>query len=362
MTLFADILLAIIAIASPTDGTTVPTLREAQKDYLSRSREERFALMEDAAARKRLAASGATQEPLRLAWRGPSNAVYRLEIARDGGDRQVFSVTNRTEVRISNLELGAKYGWCVTGPGGETAKATFLTEAQPPRLLRAGGVRNLRDAGGWSGLGGRKVRQGMVYRSAGLRLSAQRKGSSLIGGAVEPGANRVTADGIRTLRDDLKVRTDVELRNRQEAACMFSSVLGDDVKWVHVPFVAYDFIGNLPRGREPFAKLFETFLDKKNYPILVHCSGGRDRTGTLVFLLNGLLGVSDDDLCRDWEATVFHEHDVKFGHDRLERLLDYLKTFGGKTMAERCERYALGCGITRAEIETFRRILLEGAD
>ena len=361
---FSNIILAALSIVAPTDGATVPTLRDSQKAYLSDSRKERFAALEDVQARQRLVAGGATQRPLRLAWTGETNAVYELTVIRDGGDRQVFSITNRLEAYVTNLELGAKYLWsvAVAGDSEDEAHATFSTEPTAPRIIRAGGVYNMRDLGGWTGLKGRRVRQNMVFRSAGLRFSARRKGGSLFGGTYEPGGMRITPEGIATLRDEFGIRTDLELRNQQEAACMTSSVLGPQAKWVHVPFAAYDFIDNPVRGREPFVDIFRTFLDEKNYPILFHCSGGRDRTGTVAFLLNGILGVGDDDLCRDWEATAFSEESVKFGPDRLGRLLRYLEGLGGKTMAERCERYALSCGITKAELETFRRIMLESGD
>ena len=36
-----------------------------------------------------------------------------------------------------------------------------------------------------------------------------------------------------------------------------------------------------------------------------HCHGGSDRTGTLAFLLEGLLGVSESDLSKDFELTYY---------------------------------------------------------
>jgi len=364
MTSFANILLAVLSVVAPNDGVTVPTLRGSQKAYLAAPRKDRFKVMENAALRRTLASRGATQQPLHLEWAGETNIVYDLTVKRVGGERQTFSIANGTEAYITNLELGSKYLWAVSVRGGgvKSVGATFATEPDPPRLIRADGVLNLRDLGGWKAMNGRRVRQDMIFRSAGLRSSAKSRGGSLFGGSYTPGEVRITAAGIKTLRDELKIRTDIELRNKQEAACMTSSILGDDVAWVHVPFAAYDFIDNPVRGREPFALVFKTFTDRTNYPILFHCSGGRDRTGTLAFLLNGLLGVSGEDLCRDWEATVFSEGDVKFGPSRIGRLLKYLQSVGGETVAEQCERYALSCGVTREQIEKFRGIMLEGGN
>ena len=45
---------------------------------------------------------------------------------------------------------------------------------------------------------------------------------------------------------------------------------------------------------------FAIFGNKDNYPIVMHCSIGTDRTGMLAFLINSLLGVSEEDLYKDY--------------------------------------------------------------
>lgn len=39
--------------------------------------------------------------------------------------------------------------------------------------------------------------------------------------------------------------------------------------------------------------------------VYFHCHGGSDRTGTLAFLIEALLGVSESDLSKDYELTSF---------------------------------------------------------
>ena len=348
-----------IAIVAPKDGATVPTLREGQKAYLEGKRTERFIRMDNPADRARIFAFGATQKPLKLEWSGETNAVYGLAISPENGRTDLFVLTNRTEAYITNLELGRTYRWRVRQFGsGESAEASFSTEDEPPRLLRAGGVSNFRDLGGWRTADGKRVRENMIFRSAGLRSSSKSTGSFLRR-TVVLGERRVTEDGIATLRDDFGIRTDLELRTPQETAGMQWTVLGKAVNWRCISFAAYDLIDNSVRGREPFAKIFEIFTKEENYPILMHCSGGRDRTGTLAFLLNGLLGVGEDDLCRDWESSIFSDQGMKFTSDRLQRLLDYLKAMPGDTLQARIEAYVKGCGISDAEIAAFRAIMLK---
>ena len=355
---FALSIVAALAIIAPKDGSVVPTQRDGQKAYLEERRTERFVRMDNPADRAKLLAIGSTQKPVKLEWSGETNAVYGLAISPEGGRTDLFVLTNRTTAYITNLELGRAYRWRVRRFGAEeSAEASFTTEPTAPRFLRAEGVSNFRDLGGWVTGGGKRVRENMIFRSAGLRSSSKSKGG-LFSLKVELGGQRVTTNGIATLRNDFGIRTDLELRTQQETAGMTDTLLGTNVAWKCISFAAYDLVDNVVRGREPFAKIFEIFTKEGNYPILMHCSGGRDRTGTLAFLLNGLLGVEEDDLCRDWEASVFSDAGMKFTSDRIVRLLDYLKTMPGSTLQERIEAYVKGCGVTDAEIAAFRAIML----
>ena len=352
-------LLAALAIVAPRDGSVVPTLKEAQKAYFAGARAERFVRMDNAADRAKLLRTGATQRPLRLAWTGETNAVYLLNIVRDGGEEEPFAVSNRTEVWVTNLELGRRYQWMVRQAGTlDSATASFVTEETAPRLLRADGVGNFRDLGGWKTSDGKRVKENLVFRSAGLRFSSKSSGG-FFRRKVELGARRVTDAGIETLRDDFKVETDLELRTPQETAGMDDTVLGAGVRWENVSFAAYGFVENLVRGREPFARIFRIFTKRESYPVLFHCSGGRDRTGTLAFLLNGLLGVSEDDLCRDWEASCFGDKALNFSPDRIQRLRDYLKEMPGEGTKAKIETYVRGCGVKPEEIAAFRELMLE---
>lgn len=355
--MIAAVALLALAIVEPKDGALVPTLKEGQKAYFEGNRAERFMRMDNPADRARFLAMGSAQQPLKLEWTGPENGSWELTVAAEGGKEDFFQVTNRV-VWITNLELGKTYHWMVKdAESGEFAAAGFKTEDIAPRLLRADGIDNFRDLGGWKTTDGRRVRENLFFRSAALRSSSKGQGGLFRRTAVL-GERRITEAGIRTLHDDFGIKTDLELRSQQETAGMDDTVLGRDVRWVAVPFVAYELIDNVVRGREAFANIFSVLAKKESYPVLMHCSGGRDRTGTLAFLLNGLLGVPEEDLCRDWEASVFSDAGAKFSPARLQRLLDYLKTMPGDTLRERIEFYAKGCGVTDAEIASFRAIML----
>ena len=354
--MFAEALIAVIALVAPREGAEVTILSEAQKAYLALPRAERFAKFDDGAFRRELAKDGDYPRAVELKWSDDeTNALYLVSV-----DDRMVAVSNACSVRVTNLEPNKAYVWSVRVPGEtNSVSGSFTTAADLPRLVFADGVPNLRDLGGWATKDGRRVRMNMIYRSAGLRSSARKSGDSLLNVRYSPGSRRVTDFGLEALTGDLKIRTDVELRSLKETMCMDGSAI-PGARWVKVPFLAYDFIADDVKGRVQFAKIFREFTAAANYPVLFHCSGGRDRTGTVAFLLNGLLGVSEDDLCRDWEATAFGDGALSFGSDRIGRLLDYLHTLAGSDVNAQVESYVKSCGVSDAEIAAFREIMLEG--
>ena len=302
------------------------------------------------------------QRPVRLAWSGGAEGgVTILAVKPEGGVRELFSVTNASEAYITNLELGRRYAWgIVPGEGGPGAAAAFVAEGAPPRLLRVEGLGNVRDLGGWTGLGGRRVRQGMVFRSSAFRASCVREGGSAFAPVLRPGGVNVTASGLEYMRREFGIKTDMELRPREETALMDSSLLGPGVAFVKVPFPSGADIDDIVRGREPFMKIFRRFLDRGSYPVVFHCADGVDRSGTLALILNGLLGVGEADLRRDWEASGLATGRAGATWEKLESLVAYLHSIGGRDMRECCEAYARGCGVSDGEIAAFREIMLEG--
>ena len=100
-------------------------------------------------------------------------------------------------------------------------------------------------------------------------------------------------------------------------------------------------------------------------PIYFHCISGADRTGTLAYVLNGVLGVDRHELETDWEATFYpkipdENPDPKFWC-RESHFNTVFSRYGkaGDSWAHRIELYLLDCGILPEEIEHFRSLMLE---
>lgn len=58
--------------------------------------------------------------------------------------------------------------------------------------------------------------------------------------------------------------------------------------------------------------IFSTLADESNYPVYFHCNAGADRTGTLAFLIEAVLGVSEEDVVKDYEITSFSSYGARY--------------------------------------------------
>ena len=281
-----------------------------------------------------------------------------------GGDVVAYTVPR------ANLEIGRTYHWRVTGlgkaPAGEKKGpvvrsdiATFATEDRAPRWIEIDGkVGNIRDFGGWRTTDGRRVRQGMAFRGQGLN------NNSVTG--ERQGRNRLTVEDVRYFTKTLGIKTDLDLRSKGETADLDESPLGPGVNLILRSSSAYRSIFH-DHNKKTMAANVRVFCDPANYPIYFHCIGGADRTGSLAYVLLGVLGVSQHDIETDWESTFYpnipddiHEAEPDFWC-RESHLTDGINQYGedDDTWQRSCELYLLDCGITPQEIARLRSILLE---
>ena len=169
------------------------------------------------------------------------------------------------------------------------------------------GVTNFRDFGGYPVGGGRSVRTGVLFRSGQLA------------GATEADIEKLRALGLAVIVD---LRRSPE-RERQPTGgwadrcrTISSDLLGGDDPWwtfLHDSDLSagsirghlLDFYRRLPFDPayiDLFSRFFEA-LATTTRPFLVHCTGGKDRTGVVVALTHRLLGVRPDDIVADYLLT-----------------------------------------------------------
>ena len=399
---------ASVEIVSPTNGAIVAIVPASQKKVIALSTlAERIKLFVDDRTHGgkviRHDAYWRKSKPFRLKWKLPAPGKWaaKVEIGKkpDLSDARVWYVRASREDAVSgrekadggtsgvkeytvpyaNLEIAQRYFWRVTlrkrckkfncGPNCpckesksvmSSSVSSFVTEDQAPRWIAIEGrVGNFRDLGGWRTQDGRRVRQGMVFRSAGLNDNSTTGESQ--------GRNRLTVEDVKYLTGTLGIRSDLDLRSSSETADLAESPLGAGVKFVRRSTSSYDGIFR-DDGKARMAENFRHFCDRRNYPVIVHCIGGADRTGSLSYVLNGVLGVARHDLEVDWESTFYpkipDENPDPHYWCRESHFNDGFSKYGkdGDSWNRRIELYLLDCGVTEAEIATFREIMLEPSD
>ena len=338
-----------------TGESKVPIIGNEMRKFLSRPKWERMGLMLDRDFREIAKKAGSHPKPLEL----KVSDATEVELQVLSGEKRKRTVKVEDGVaRIDNLLAGARYAWIARREGNIVETGAFETESNVPRICRIDGVGNVRDVGGYATLDGRRVKQGLLYRSAALNRQAHgSKGQPKSEWRV--GESLLTDVAMKEAEATFGIRLELDLRTDWESWGMTVSPLGPKARWVNISASNYDGMKG-KKGQAAFAKCFRELNNPKNLPALFHCAGGADRTGTLAWLLGGILGVSEEDLDRDWELTVFDYDMVKFNHwnyiDGLKRYLN--EAFPKMSVQNQCAAYAKACGITEDEIVHFRSLML----
>ena len=180
----------------------------------------------------------------------------------------------------------------------ETKSQNFITQADfCQRIVNVDGVSNVRDIGGYKAQGNSKVQYGLIYRGARL--------------------NAITDEGIATFTKELGIKTELDVRYGTDGG---KAVDMEGVAYKQFGMWAYNSI--LPDTCQPKASgaglfdartidgikgVFETIANPDNLPVYIHCTAGADRTGTICYLINGVLGVEYEGIVQDFELTSFSE-------------------------------------------------------
>ena len=269
---------------------------------------------------------------------------YTVVVSRDA-DLSTYlckAETADAELLLDNiLYPDETYFWQVSANFADSESVvsdifTFTTK-DTIRTIDIDGVSNTRDIGGFDTPYG-KTLNGLVYRSARL--------------------DDITDKGIAQM-NALGIKSDVDLRNLNEGK-ENPSGRDNNYKYLCAPMYLSVFDVNV---KENVKNIVKIFADPDNYPIIFHCSIGRDRTGSLSFILNNLLGVSQNEILCDYLTSFFSvagaisiskETDDMFA--ALNSMYLILDGYDGANYAEKTASFLLDCGITQDEIDAIRDI------
>lgn len=225
-----------------------------------------------------------------VSWNSDGSGEYTFVLSESSDYSNSFSfkssTTSLTDAKI--LIPGHYYYWKVYGKdlNNELDNGKiYVSDDVVARPITLDGVGNTRDIGGWYTENGQSVKYGMIYRGTNL--------------------NDITDEGIETLKM-LGIKSELDIRSPSNNP---SAVEGVDLTRYFVDTrLQYDQVFedfNKEKLQKSYQEIFNVLSKEENYPIYLHCQYGADRTGTLVFFLNGLLGVFYEDLTRDFEMTSF---------------------------------------------------------
>ncbi|KAH8107076.1 protein-tyrosine phosphatase-like protein [Cristinia sonorae] len=178
-----------------------------------------------------------------------------------------------------------------------------------PPFVIVDGVYNFRDIGSYPATGnGFVVKPAYVYRSA------------------DP--SQITEKGVKQLRD-LGIKKIFSFRSplRANRASLITSMDGVDIVYVQVskaeaipgdmekdlqlfaqdPTEAFRrmYRSMLETGGPAFGTIFKHVSENPDKPCLIHCAVGKDRTGVFSALYLSLLGVSEDDIVKDYVLSDY---------------------------------------------------------
>ena len=292
-------------------------------------------------------------EPVTVKWDNPFGKKCLLSLSENAK----FSPAKKWQAlrsrKIYNLIPGRQYFLKVTCGRHCSETVSFSTGPQSPRFIHVPGVTNVRDIGGLTTCSGKKIRFGMVYRGA-----QHDKWSSVRG---------ISQTGKSVLRNDLKLKTILDLRWWTEGKRPMEKAVR---KYVNLPILAYaTWHGptNLSLGifteeqMDHVRRIFLLLAEKNSYPLYFHCQGGGDRTGTIAFLLETALGVSQPDAEKEYEYSNLSISGIRLRTAEVwVKFMNRLDEFApGKSIQEKVSAYLYQCGIKEETLEKIRQILLE---
>jgi protein tyrosine/serine phosphatase len=238
------------------------------------------------------------------------------------------------------------------------------------------GCLNVRDLGGLPTADGRRIRDGVVVRSDNIRRLSDDGWHAL----EEHGVERIVDLRFPVeLAEDRPRNVDIEV--------VHISVLGDGIDPEYVTSLdehlnsvtsvadhyAWSYLDFLERNRERFGRAVAAVADADG-TVVVHCVGGKDRTGLVAALLLRLAGVELDTIGADYAASGPNLEPrsvawIEEAPDEVERakrvMLSHTPAEGIVRVVEEIERrygdvagYLSAAGLTDEQLDRLRERLV----
>ncbi|MDO4756595.1 MAG: tyrosine-protein phosphatase [Parabacteroides sp.] len=174
------------------------------------------------------------------------------------------------------------------------------------RSIQMDSVQNMRDIGGYTNKRGKRITQwGKIYRSGELTSLTHKDITRIkslniktiidLRGEKEKSLTSNAYPNINVISIPIPVKDKELIAQRLEEGQMRK---GDGIVFMQDTYLRY-----LNENSKQFSKALKVFLDEDNYPILVNCSLGKDRTGFLMAMLLSALDIPEQTIIEDYTAS-----------------------------------------------------------
>lgn len=169
------------------------------------------------------------------------------------------------------------------------------------------GAKNVRDLGGYKTLEGKTTKYHSLLRGDALHVLTDEDCKKLYDYGVRCVIDLRSANEVEREPDRLpEVYTDIEYLN----VPIQDYVRGKRYLEEFPPSMWQLYRWMLDDSKEGFHTIFKTIAKYQEASVLFHCSGGKDRTGTVAMLLLKLAGVDDETIIGDYLVTQEYMKEV----------------------------------------------------
>lgn len=269
-----------------------------------------------------------------------------------GNKKSIVVAANSDKAELYNLLPGYTYYYYIGT--SKAQQGQFVVDGSLRMIYVGNNVYNVRDLGGKKTQDGRYVKYGKIFRSGELN-----------------GGYKATTEELSTMKA-VGVGAEIDLRgeidNSGAGTSAYGFKRGTTYYYVGGDHYIADEATKLANGDAESKKFWKeellfTFENlKAGRGINFHCRIGADRTGCLGMLLEGLLGVTESDLIRDYETTSFSTAaGTRIKHNTFDTGLNYIKNLipAGGNLRDGFDKYVVNTlGIKKALIEEYRELML----
>lgn len=300
----------------------------------------------------------------------PNPMVIRIEKGSKQGNEYVlvsrdaaFTDAKRYEMEgdsllLWNMTPGDSIFYRIMADNRNVVQEGILNVTGQVRMIYVPSVGNFRDMGGWPVEGGGHIRYGKLFRGAKLHDKDKEYVSR--------------EDSIR-LRE-LGILCEFDLRGGTEAGnaltSNYYSRLGRDIDYRingHGMYAYYNAVAVYPEYFRYGWNMIKAHVFNGD-PIYVHCSHGCDRMGTWALVIEGLLGVCENDLNLDYELSAFAANASLWRYRNMHltvpdydfrNTIGYIKSLPGESLRDKFEYFfTKKCGIPQSDVNRLRELMI----